>query len=52
MLQPTDEVEVRIHPVERFVNDVRRDGPELIEPITLPEPEVEGAAPVAPTLGF
>ncbi|MGH2477596.1 MAG: SOS response-associated peptidase [Candidatus Limnocylindrales bacterium] len=33
MLQPTDEVDLRIYPVNRYVNDVRRDGPELIEPL-------------------
>ena len=33
MLQPTDEVALRIYAVNRYVNDVRRDGPELIEPL-------------------
>ena len=33
MLQPHDEVELRVYPVNRYVNDVRRDGPELIEPL-------------------
>jgi putative SOS response-associated peptidase YedK len=33
MLQPTDAVALRIYPVNRYVNDVRRDGPELIEPV-------------------
>jgi putative SOS response-associated peptidase YedK len=33
MLQPSDDVELRIYPVNRYVNDVRRDGPELIEPL-------------------
>jgi putative SOS response-associated peptidase YedK len=33
MLQPTDDVALRIYPVPRYVNDVRRDGPELIEPL-------------------
>jgi len=33
MLQPTDEVDLRVYPVNRYVNDVRRDGPELIEPL-------------------
>ncbi len=33
MLQPTDDLALRVHPVERHVNDVRRDGPELIEPL-------------------
>ena len=36
MLQPTDEVELRIYPVNRYVNDVRRDGPKLIEPLAAP----------------
>jgi putative SOS response-associated peptidase YedK len=31
LLAPDDTVELEIYPVERFVNDVRRDGPELIE---------------------
>ena len=30
LLLPTDDVELEIYPVERLVNDVRRDGPELI----------------------
>ena len=33
MLEPSDAMALRIHPVERLVNDVRRDGPELIEPL-------------------
>lgn len=33
LLRPTDEIELRIHAVSRAVNDVRRDGPELIEPL-------------------
>ena len=33
MLEPSDAVSVRIYPVNRYVNDVRRDGPELIEPL-------------------
>ena len=31
LLLPTDDVELEIYPVERLVNDVRRDGPELIQ---------------------
>lgn len=47
MLQPTDAVELRIHAVERLVNDVRRDGPELLVPM------VETAAdPDGTTLGL
>ena len=34
MLRPTDAVPLRIYPVNRYVNDVRRDGPELIEPLS------------------
>jgi putative SOS response-associated peptidase YedK len=33
LLQPMDEVALRIYPVRRLVNDVRQDGPELIEPL-------------------
>lgn len=33
LLAPTDEIELRVHAVSRAVNDVRRDGPELLEPI-------------------
>jgi putative SOS response-associated peptidase YedK len=33
MLQPTDEIALRIYAVNRYVNDVRRDGPELIQPL-------------------
>ena len=33
MLEPRDGPSVRIYPVERLVNDVRQDGPELIEPL-------------------
>jgi putative SOS response-associated peptidase YedK len=47
MLQPSDAVELRIHPVERLVNDVRRDGPELLVPLA------NAAAPTNPaTLGL
>jgi len=35
MLEPTDEIALRIYAVNRFVNDVRRDGPELIEPLAV-----------------
>jgi putative SOS response-associated peptidase YedK len=45
LLQPTDEVALEIRAVARFVNDVRRDGPELIEPLAI-------APPVAGTLGM
>jgi putative SOS response-associated peptidase YedK len=46
MLAPNDEVALRIFAVERFVNDVRRDGPELVEPL------VAGIAPVGPSETF
>jgi putative SOS response-associated peptidase YedK len=36
MLEPSDDVELRIYPVNRYVNDVRRDGPDLIEPLAMP----------------
>ena len=51
MLQPTDDVELRIYPVNRYVNDVRRDGPELIEPLS--DAPAAGVATAAEgTLGF
>ncbi len=31
LLALTDDIDLEIYPVERFVNDVRRDGPELIQ---------------------
>jgi len=49
MLQPTDAVPLRIYPVNRYVNDVRRDGPDLIEPLATPA-AAAGAAEA--TLGF
>jgi putative SOS response-associated peptidase YedK len=33
MLRPSDTIPLRIYPVNRYVNDVRRDGPDLIEPL-------------------
>ena len=42
MLEPSDEVAVRIYPVNRYVNDVRRDGPELIEPLLAVATQAEG----------
>ncbi len=33
LLGPNDEVDLTIYPVVRDVNDVRRDGPGLIEPL-------------------
>lgn len=34
LLQPTDDMDLHIYAVNRDVNDVRRDGPELIEPLS------------------
>jgi putative SOS response-associated peptidase YedK len=45
LLVPNDEVGLHIHAVNRYVNDVRRDGPELIEPM-------RDERPVARTLGI
>jgi putative SOS response-associated peptidase YedK len=45
LLQPTDEIALRVHAVSRAVNDVRRDGPELIEPL------IASAAADGPTEG-
>ncbi len=39
LLQPSDEIALRIHPVERLVNNVRNEGPELLAPL--------GSLPVA-----
>jgi putative SOS response-associated peptidase YedK len=36
LLEPSDAVDLDVYAVPRYVNDVRRDGPELIEPL---EPE-------------
>ena len=33
LLQPTDDVALRVYPVRRLVNDVRQDGPDLIVPL-------------------
>jgi putative SOS response-associated peptidase YedK len=46
MLRPSDAIPLRIYPVNRYVNDVRRDGPDLIEPLAA------GSAHVGPTLGL
>ncbi len=35
LFEPTDEVELRIEPVRDLVNNVRNDGPELVDPIDL-----------------
>ena len=44
LLAPTDQIALRVYPVSRAVNDVRRDGPELIEPLieAAGEPPPEG----------
>jgi putative SOS response-associated peptidase YedK len=47
ILQPSDAIPLRIYPVNRDVNDVRRDGPELTEPLA-----AGSAAPASPTLGL
>jgi putative SOS response-associated peptidase YedK len=40
LLVPNEDLDLEVYPVERFVNDVRRDGPELIEPLVLaPAPQ-------------
>jgi putative SOS response-associated peptidase YedK len=36
LLEPTDEVALRIDPVSDLVNNVRNDGPALVQPIDLP----------------
>ncbi len=41
MLEPSDDISLRIYAVNRDVNDVRRDGPELIEPLIAPAPAVD-----------
>jgi len=40
LLVPNEDLDLEVYAVERFVNDVRRDGPELIEPLVLtPSPQ-------------
>ncbi len=36
LLDPNEEVRLEIYPVSRLVNDVRQDGPALIEPLAAP----------------
>jgi putative SOS response-associated peptidase YedK len=36
LLEPNEDLDLEIYAVNRFVNDVRRDGPELIEPLAAP----------------
>ena len=46
LLQPTDDIALRVYAVNRDVNDVRRDGPELVEPlIAAPPPGAPGPRP-------
>ncbi len=52
MLQPSDAVDLRIYPVNRYVNDVRRDGPELIDPLVALDQAIAAAGPVEETLGI
>jgi putative SOS response-associated peptidase YedK len=47
ILQPNDDVALQIYPVNRLVNDVRNDGPELIEPLAADAVE-HGPAVMAP----
>jgi putative SOS response-associated peptidase YedK len=51
MLQPSDDIALRIYPVKRYVNDVRQDGPELIEPLSDP-PAAGVVTGTEGTLGF
>ncbi len=45
LFEPTDEVALRIEPVRDLVNNVRNDGPELVEPIDLAAIAADTAAP-------
>ena len=47
LLVPNEDLELEVYPVERFVNDVRRDGPELIVPL-VPPLTLSGAAGLGP----
>ena len=49
LLQPIDDIDLTIHPVERLVNDVRRDGPELIAPLA-PPLTLSGLAGLGPSV--
>jgi putative SOS response-associated peptidase YedK len=49
LLEPNDDVALRIQPVSRLVNDVRNDGPELIEPL---EAEATERRPAVVAPGF
>jgi putative SOS response-associated peptidase YedK len=49
LLVPNEEVDLAVYAVERLVNDVRRDGPDLIEPL-VPPLTLSGAAGLGPAL--
>ena len=49
LLEPNEVVGLRIVAVSRLVNDVRNDGPELIEPLAL---GVEAAVPLPAASGL
>jgi putative SOS response-associated peptidase YedK len=42
LLLPNETVDLDVYPVERTVNDVRRDGPELIQPLSAVDSPREG----------
>jgi putative SOS response-associated peptidase YedK len=52
MLQPTDDIALRVYAVNRYVNDVRRDGAELIEPLSPATSEATPSGPIEETLGI
>jgi putative SOS response-associated peptidase YedK len=52
MLQPTDDIALRVYAVNRHVNDVRRDGPDLIEPLLPGTAEPVRPGPIEGTLGI
>ncbi len=54
LFEPSDEVALRIQPVRDLVNNVRNNGPELIEPIDLADvrDEPRARAAPAPSLGL
>ena len=49
LLVPNESVDVQVYAVERLVNDVRRDGPDLIEPL-VPSLTLSRAAGLGPAL--
>jgi len=52
LLQPTDAIALRIYAVSRAVNDVRRDGPELVEPLVEPAASGGSESPREDSLGL